>query len=531
MHLLPDIVNWMITSTIVSGIGWTGYAGCRRWLTATERYAIVRGAMLGSPLLPLLLWAELSFTTAAPQSTASASTAARSLAIAVGQLSWQQQVLGWIALIAILAYVVAAVVLCGRLVTDQITARCLTRSSVLVFTRDGIPVATHHSNLPPMAVGLLRPTILIPAPLLDAEHAGEFEMILAHELIHVRRRDCLTKVGVRLLQALMCFSPFAHLLARACDEEMEESCDALVLRIGIEPKAYGLLLLRMACGAGPGKDLLGSGIFSGQSITSRRIKAMASKQKVAHPVRVAATAALIGALTVPALAKSGIKDAVDERVASPVGATDSSGGFGVHVELVDNGQRYAKTLPGKWEGDLTFKVGPRKMGITRTPIGDEIKYDVMTFDLDTGSIQSDGHITVASAKDSFELSNGSASSRMAKDGSGTAGGNSLIVRVGQLSQITNASSKSRPGGSTLEPSHFYFNHPTEVRDTIKDLARLTGRNVILAREAKGTIMLPASPDDDRTLQQALDDYEQALNKVGLALTDDGKVLRIGPSKT
>ena len=67
MPLLPDIVSWMIASTSVSAVAYGIYTLARQWLTATERYAVVRGGLLASPFLPLLLWAQVPFNVDGPQ--------------------------------------------------------------------------------------------------------------------------------------------------------------------------------------------------------------------------------------------------------------------------------------------------------------------------------------------------------------------------------------------------------------------------------------------------------------------------------
>ena len=97
----------------------------------------------------------------------------------------------------------------------------------------------------PMAAGLVRPTILLPA------ESGEWpdekrRAVLLHELAHARRRDCLTHAIGRVAAALHWFNPLAWLALRLLCVERERACDDLVLAAGERPTAYADHLLDIA---------------------------------------------------------------------------------------------------------------------------------------------------------------------------------------------------------------------------------------------------------------------------------------------
>ncbi|HEX5749022.1 MAG TPA: M56 family metallopeptidase [Archangium sp.] len=96
----------------------------------------------------------------------------------------------------------------------------------------------------PLALGLLRPEIILPRRALETLSPLEQRMALAHELAHVRRGDLWLGWVPALAQVALFFHP---LVRRACREyalAREEACDAAALQAtGAGPREYGRLLL------------------------------------------------------------------------------------------------------------------------------------------------------------------------------------------------------------------------------------------------------------------------------------------------
>ena len=97
----------------------------------------------------------------------------------------------------------------------------------------------------PMACGLFLPVIFLPADA-DAWAEEKRRAVLAHELAHVRRRDCLIHALARLALALHWFDPLAGVALRRLRIERERACDDLVLAAGTRPSAYADQLLEIA---------------------------------------------------------------------------------------------------------------------------------------------------------------------------------------------------------------------------------------------------------------------------------------------
>ena len=91
---------------------------------------------------------------------------------------------------------------------------------------DGEGVAFCPGVESPLVVGLLRPTIVLPHGLTDAETA----LALAHERAHVRRGDLYLGLIPALARTLFWFHPLAHAAARAAEDAREEACDAAARR-------------------------------------------------------------------------------------------------------------------------------------------------------------------------------------------------------------------------------------------------------------------------------------------------------------
>ena len=84
-----------------------------------------------------------------------------------------------------------------------------------------------EQTITPKVVGLIQPMILLPASAISGLTPNELEMILAHELAHVRRYDLWVNLVQRVAEALLFFNPAIWYLSRRISTIREYCCDEL----------------------------------------------------------------------------------------------------------------------------------------------------------------------------------------------------------------------------------------------------------------------------------------------------------------
>ncbi len=103
------------------------------------------------------------------------------------------------------------------------------RKACLALDGAHVAVASSDSIRSPIVVGILRPLILVPTDLVAKLHVDELELVLVHELAHVRRCDNLTLLVKRLITVAFFFHPVVWLCGVKLRREAEKACDDLVV--------------------------------------------------------------------------------------------------------------------------------------------------------------------------------------------------------------------------------------------------------------------------------------------------------------
>ncbi|HEV7644882.1 MAG TPA: M56 family metallopeptidase [Pyrinomonadaceae bacterium] len=80
----------------------------------------------------------------------------------------------------------------------------------------------------PIVIGWLKPVILIPASVFFQIDPQELETIIAHELIHIRRRDYLVNFAQSLIEILFFYHPGVWWISAQIRREREFVCDDIV---------------------------------------------------------------------------------------------------------------------------------------------------------------------------------------------------------------------------------------------------------------------------------------------------------------
>ena len=166
------------------------------------------------------------------------------------------------------------------------------------------PLEVRSSDLisSPLTYGILRPVILLPKKF-DRSDETALQYVLAHEYIHIRRFDAITKI---LFAATLCvhwFNPLVWVMYVLANRDVELSCDGCVLRMlgEKEKSAYARALIRME-ERKSGMSALYSH-FSKNAITER-IEAIMKFKKTSIAACALALVVTVGATTAFAVSSS-----------------------------------------------------------------------------------------------------------------------------------------------------------------------------------------------------------------------------------
>ena len=94
----------------------------------------------------------------------------------------------------------------------------------------------------PVVIGHVRPVILMPLGLLTGFPAGQIELILLHELAHIRRRDYLVNMLQTCVEGLLFYHPAVWWISGIIRAEREHTADDLAVETGGDAHAYATAL-------------------------------------------------------------------------------------------------------------------------------------------------------------------------------------------------------------------------------------------------------------------------------------------------
>lgn len=98
----------------------------------------------------------------------------------------------------------------------------------------------------PCVIGHFKPVILLPASLVLGLSIKQIEVILLHELGHVRRNDYLISSLQTLITLFYFFNPCARWISSKMDEERENACDDIAVSVSGDPLFYANTLKEFA---------------------------------------------------------------------------------------------------------------------------------------------------------------------------------------------------------------------------------------------------------------------------------------------
>lgn len=277
-------------------------------------------------------------------------------------------------------WVIGVVLLSLRLVIQWVRAQRLARDhaqpacepwlsttrrlAVALGVRQAVRVLESAVIEAPAVLGLFRPVILLPASSLLGLTPSQLEMILAHELAHIRRHDFLVNLMQTVVETLLFYHPAVWWISRRIRAEREHCCDDLAIAVSGTPLLYARALTRL--------EELRSGSLplavsaNGGSLLDRVRRIVSRTAPSAAPVRGAAALGLLMvvllAVASPSLSAIGRKDPAGKKARREWRQEQKA-----HDEYE---KRYEKTYEKSWKEEAKASA---ESGAT--PAGDEVAED------------------------------------------------------------------------------------------------------------------------------------------------------------
>lgn len=162
----------------------------------------------------------------------------------------------------------------AQVITDGPLATLLQSLARRLSLRIAPALATAEKLAFPQVVGLARPTILLPVAMLTGLSPQELEIVLLHELAHVRRHDLWINLLQRLAEAALFFNPAVWHLSQRINALREFCCDDLACQsLAPAPQLrirYASALLRVVELSGRFPDEIAAVAASGRSPSELR---------------------------------------------------------------------------------------------------------------------------------------------------------------------------------------------------------------------------------------------------------------------
>ncbi|HSN72907.1 MAG TPA: M56 family metallopeptidase [Steroidobacteraceae bacterium] len=249
----------------------------------------------------------------------------------------------WLALLApwiVPAWAAGVLLLSGRLFVDWYRVRAVVAAAEPVAEDPWLGVierVAHAVGLSrpvrllesfaievPVVVGWLRPVVLVPTSVLVGLDPRQLELILVHELAHVRRGDHLVNLLQVAIETLLFYHPVVRWISSDVRHEREHCCDDLVVRTHGDRLAYARALVELEGLRGLAATAAVSSAGGNLSLRIRRIVGMPAPQQGAADWLVGATLMALGATT---LGLGSFEQTSDEPAAEAIasGAAPSIG--------------------------------------------------------------------------------------------------------------------------------------------------------------------------------------------------------------
>jgi TonB family protein len=151
-----------------------------------------------------------------------------------------------LAVVAAFAWMLIVCLRALRLFIDARNVAAVRRTAWLWSGAHPYPVLLSNRVQVPIAVGFLRPAIILPASLVDQLDDGAIEAIVTHEVAHLRRYDVWTNALARVAEIFVTLNPIAWFVMRQLSIEREIACDDWVVARAGSGDAFAHVLAGLA---------------------------------------------------------------------------------------------------------------------------------------------------------------------------------------------------------------------------------------------------------------------------------------------
>ncbi len=177
----------------------------------------------------------------------------------------------------------------------------------------------------PICAGWWRPVVFLPTALITRMAPELIEVLLAHELAHIRRHDYLVKTVQSIIEALLFFHPVIWWLTRNIDQEREQMADALAAKMTDQPKHLACALAALAEYHGEGSlPTLAQAATGGHLMTRIKLLVKPSDHRVRTTVWTQLGAALILLVVVFGVAQVALANIEPVRISYALVRLDKS---------------------------------------------------------------------------------------------------------------------------------------------------------------------------------------------------------------
>ncbi len=264
-----NAIETLFHSSLIHCLGWTLvhflwqglaigaiYVGMRRLLqgqSPAARYHLAMGALAVMAVLPIITFVHLAHATMAISTPAPLETLANVSTISLNQSAatafsvldhirlWLQPLIPWAVplwLLGVLAMTVRGWRGWRHAYQLRETAAFMSLPEwqalvesvrTLLGIKKLVRLAVSTGVAVPSVIGWLKPIILIPPSVIAGLTPLQMELILAHELAHIRRQDYLWNLLQIAVETLLFYHPVVRWVSHQARLEREQCCDDMVV--------------------------------------------------------------------------------------------------------------------------------------------------------------------------------------------------------------------------------------------------------------------------------------------------------------